>query len=221
MDFLDKIIEFPNYFLAIFGLLLLVKLLSYVLSLIFKRNESLSEIGYVSLILSVILFVFIFIYYAVVYPLIHYTSDGNIGKAIIVISVLGISIYLLIILITSLFAFKNRYAHLAVSAEIVKKRKLHVLIFRSTLLLVGIWSLFAARDLTVLLYKDTKFKLVDFLEASEISINDSWSLDVIPGTLIFAIVVAIILFAFTLNIYEDKPFLKIVRYWKWLHYPQE
>lgn len=218
MEIFDQKIDLTLYSIILLSTLTILKIIFSLLSYFLNENEILSKIGNVCMAIAGVFYILLLIWGCVIYPIFFYSTDGNISKALIVILVLSVSIYFLFILIASFISLKDWSGRLNVHSKIIKLRKRYVVVFRFSLVTISLWCLFAARDLTVLLYHDPRFKLINFLEGSEIQVNDSLSLSVIPGTLFFAIIVAIILFVFSYIIADDKPFLKIVRFWKLIHH---
>lgn len=202
------------------------KIICRFVSWFFNINKPLVKIGKiltlvskiigVLLVSSIILFL---LWWNIMTPFIVSCINGNIIRAIIVIVVLSMPFYFILIIIASFSELENWkygvHSYLPnVTERINKIRKRNIIIFRSTLLVLGFWFMFAARSLTILLYQDQKSELIDPYHNSEILIN-------IDGIhLIFGVVIAVFLFALTITIVKDKPFLKASRFWNWLHdYP--
>jgi len=176
--------------------------------LLSKIGSSIEIISGILMILFIVVVILSITFVGVISPLIISFLNGNIIRALVVISVLGISFYFFFFLVLSIVTLRDSsggYPILPNTED--KRRRWNVIIVRSILTVISIWCFCAADDLTVLLYKDQKGALLDSI----------LGLSTVDLHYIFSAVFAIFLIFLTLQMSESKPFLKIVRFWKMTH----
>jgi len=167
---------------------------------------------------SLLLFLLFPYYSDYIYSAFFNISNGNIMRAFVVISLLSIHVYFIFVILFSTSFWEYGTKGFGREKKVFTNGYRNVILFRLILLSLSIWFLFAARDLTTLLYLNQEIELVNLFDMCSDILYAMYDNMLFNFThLLLSFLLAIILLFFSINIVNDKPFLKIVRFWNWLH----
>jgi hypothetical protein len=192
--------------LILLGVLIIVVILFLLFKYKGKITRMFSVFGVIIGVIVLFVGVMLAIWFLVISPLNNSILNGNILKAFLVISVLGMAVYTFIIFIISLAKYEKSYY------EYRSRAKLHVIIFMITMAILSIWFFYIAIDITEFLYLPEESDPLRY-----IIYNTLEEFPIYPLHFIFGAISGITLIFFSIELFSNKPFLKIARYWKWMH----